>query len=171
MEDVKFMKIMENGAKMVNKHYQIPLPFRNPTVQLPNNRYQAWQRLSHLQKRFNKNNEFEKDCVRFMEEIISKGYARKSSREVAPGKVWYLPHLGVYHPNKPGKIRVVFDLSADCKGRCINRELPSGPDLTNQIAGVLLRFREEQVPVMGDIEAMFYQVKVPNDQCSFLRFL
>ena len=38
VEDVKFMKIMEDGAKMVNKHYQIRLPFRNPNIQLPNNR-------------------------------------------------------------------------------------------------------------------------------------
>ena len=38
---VKFMKIMEDGAKMVNKHYQILLPFRYSNIQLPNNRYQA----------------------------------------------------------------------------------------------------------------------------------
>ena len=103
--------------------------------------------------------------------IISKGYARKSTREVAPGKIWYLPHHGVYHPNKPGMIRVIFDLSADYKGRYINRELLSGPDLTNQIAGVLLQFREEQLVVMGDIEPMFCQIKFPDDQCSFLKFL
>ena len=78
-----------------------------------------------------------------MEEIILKEYARKSTREAALGKIWYLPHQRVYHQNKAGKIRVVFDLSADYKGRCINRELLSGPDLTNQIGCVLLRFREE----------------------------
>ena len=55
--------------------------------------------------------------------------------------------------------------------QCINRELLSGSNLTNQIAGVLLQFREEQVAVMGDIEAMFDQVKVPDDKCSCLRFL
>ena len=60
LEDLKFMKILEDGAKMVNKHYQIPLPFKNPNIKLPDNRYQAWQRLSYLQKRFNKNKEFEK---------------------------------------------------------------------------------------------------------------
>ena len=101
VEDMKFTKITEDGAKMVNKHYQIPLPFRNPNIQLPNNRYQTWQRLLHLQERFNKNKEFEKDYVRVMKEIISKGYARKSTREAAPGKIWYLTHHGVYHPNKP----------------------------------------------------------------------
>ena len=170
-EDVKSMKIMEDGVKMVNKHYQIPLPFRNPNIQLPNIRYQAWQRLSYLQKRFNKKKEFEKGYLRFMEEIISKRYARKSAREAAPGKIWYLTHHGVYHPKKTGKIRVVYDLSADYKGRCINRELLSGPDVVNQIAGALLRFREKQVAVMGDIEAMFHEVKVPDDQCSFRRFL
>ena len=96
--------------------------------------------------------------------VIYNIISRKSAREAAPGKIWYLPHHGVYHPNKPGKIRVVFDLSADYKGRCINRELLSGPDLTSQIAGVLLWFREEQVAVMGGIEVMFHQVKVLDDQ-------
>ena len=37
VEDVKFIKFMEDGVKMVNKHYQIPLQFINPKVQLPNN--------------------------------------------------------------------------------------------------------------------------------------
>ena len=136
------MKIMEDVAKMVNKHFQIPLPFRNPSIQLPNNRYQAWQILPYLRKRFNKNEEFQKDYVRFMEEIASKRYARKSAREAAPGKIWYLQH-GFYHANKLGKIRAVFDLSADYRGVCINTELQSGTDLTNQITGILLRCSEK----------------------------
>ena len=62
-----------------------------------------------------------------MEEIISKGYVRKSVREAAPGKIWCLPNHGVYHPYKPGKIRVVFAIRANYKGRCINGKLLSGP--------------------------------------------
>ena len=170
-EDQKFMKILQEGTTLRNGHYQVPLPFKEPYVNLPNNRYQAMQRFSYLEKKFSKNDQFKEDYIRFMKDIIAKGYARKSTTEAASGKTWYLPHHGVYHPNKPGKIRVVFDLSADYKGRCLNRELLSGPDLTNQIVGVLLRFREEQVAVMGDIEAMFHQVKVPKHQCSFLKFL
>ena len=48
VEDIKFLKILENEAKMVNKLYQIPLPFRNPNIQLSSNRYQVWQRLSYF---------------------------------------------------------------------------------------------------------------------------
>ena len=98
-----------------------------------------------------------------MKDIIAKGYVRESTTEAASGKTWYLPHHDVYHPNNPGKITVVFDLSADYKGKYLNRELLSGPDLTNQIVGVLLRFREDQIAVMEDVEGMFHQVKVPKD--------
>ena len=55
-------------------------------------------------------------------------------------------------------------------GTWLNIELVLGPDLTNQIKGVLLRFREEHIGVIGDIEAMFHQVKVPVTQCSFPLF-
>ena len=34
-----------------------------------------------------------------------------------------------------------------------------------------MRFREEPVAFMGDIEAMFYQVRIPKDQRDFVRFL
>ena len=53
----------------------------------------------------------------------------------------------------------------------MNKGLLPGPDLTNQIVGVLLWFREEQNTVTGDIETMYQQVKVPENQGSFLRFL
>ena len=68
------------------------------------------------------------------------------------GKYWYFCHHGVYHANKPVKIHVVFDLSAEFHGTSINKALLSVPDWTNQIVGVLLQFREEQIAVTGDIE-------------------
>ena len=45
-----------------------------------------------------------------------------------------------------------------------------GRDLTNQLIGILMRFRTEEVGFMGDIEVMFYQVKVSDSQKSFLRW-
>ena len=40
-EDKKFMKILQDGTQLRNGQYQVPLPFRDPCVNLPNNRYQA----------------------------------------------------------------------------------------------------------------------------------
>ena len=45
-----------------------------------------------------------------------------------------------------------------------------GPDLTDKIVVVLLRFREEQIAVTGEIEAIYHQVKVPENQRCFLNF-
>ena len=59
----------------------------------------------------------------------------------------------MYHPAKLGKIRVVFDCSSEYLGYALNKQLIPGPDLTNQIVGVLIRFREEQVAFIGDTEA------------------
>ena len=140
-------------------------------MKFPCNKYQAARRLSYLKRKFDKNKKLKVDYIRFMEEIIAKGYTRKLTMTATPGRTWYLPRHGLYHPNKPGKIRMVFDLSADYKVICLNKELLAGPDLTNQIIGELLRFREEHVGVMGYIEAMFHQVKVPDTQRSFLKFL
>ena len=46
-----------------------------------------------------------------------------------------------------------------------------GPDLANSLAEVPVRFREEDIAFMGDIEAMYLQVKDHTEQRSFLRFL
>ena len=43
--------------------------------------------------------------------------------------------------------------------------------MTNTLIGVLLRFREDRVAIMGDIEAMFHQVRVSPQHRNALRFL
>ena len=65
---------------------------------------------------------------------------------------------------------VVFDLSAEFHATSTNKALLPVPDLTNQIVEVLLQFREEQITVTGDIEAIYHQVKVPQNQRCFLLF-
>ena len=72
---------------------------------------------------------------------------------------------------KPGKVRIVFTCSANFGGACIDNKLLSALNITNQLAGVLLQFRSEDVALMGNIQAMFYQVQVPGNQRDFLRYL
>ena len=90
--------------------------------------------------------------------------------ETLEGKKWYIIHHAVYHKRK-NKIRIVFNCSLKYKGISLNDELLSGPILMNSLIGVLLRFREEEIVILGDIEKMFYQVRVPNCDRNFLRLL
>ena len=43
--------------------------------------------------------------------------------------------------------------------------------MTNGLVGVLIRFRQEPVAVVADIEGMFHQVRVAPEDCHALRFL
>lgn len=108
----------------------------------------------------------------FMQDIIEKGYAEKAphERHNDDGKLWYIPHHGVFHPQKPNKIRVVFYCSATFMGHSLNKYLLQGPDLTNSLVGVLCRFRQEMIAFMCDLEAMFHQFKVEEEDRDYLRF-
>ena len=116
---------------------------------------------------------FHADYLKFMNELLSKDYASRVQEPTKSedGKIWYLPHHGIYHPKKPNKLRVVCDCSAKYIETSLNDQLMQGPDLTNSLVGVLLRFRQAAEAFTADIESMFYQVRVPSDQRDFLRFL
>ena len=61
----------------------------------------------------------------------------------------------MYHSKRPEEIRVVFDCSAQLQGMSLNSELQQGPDLTNNMVGKLLLFRQDPVAVMGDVQSCF----------------
>ena len=53
----------------------------------------------------------------------------------------------------------------------MNDHLFSGPDLLNNLVGVLLRFREGKYTAFSDIEQMFHQINVRPEDQDALRFL
>ena len=168
-EDEQFLEIMKQGARGPDGKLELPLPFRANNIILPDNRLQAFNRAMSLKRRLMKNEEL---CIAYcgiMSELVQKYAQRADKSNDKPGKVWHAMHHAVRNKAK-NKWRVVFNLSARCKGRSLNEELIQGPDLTNLLVGVLVRFRKENVAVMADIEAMFHQVRVPKEQRSFLRF-
>lgn len=76
---------------------------------------------------------------------------------------WYMSTFGVYHPQKPRNIRVVFNSSAKYFGTSLTDVLLSGPDLNDSLVGVLIRFRKEQVAVITDIQQMLHCFLVHRD--------
>ena len=112
----------------------------------------------------------------FICDLVDKEYARKVPRDHSNQNgnddvVCYLPHHSVTHPKKPEKTRVVFDCAEKYQGTSLNDQTLQGPDLTNSLTGVLIRFREEQIALMADIEAMFHQIRVALKDVNALRFL
>ncbi|TWW61446.1 hypothetical protein D4764_04G0000930 [Takifugu flavidus] len=112
---------------------------------MANNRCVAEQRAAALKRKLMKNKEFLEDYRRFMDTILEKGYAMEVPQD-----------------------QLSRDDNRDVP---LNGQLMQGPDLTNKLIGALMRFREEPIAMMADIESMFYQVRVPGTDADLLRFL
>ena len=59
---------------------------------------------------------------------------------------------------KPGKARLVFDCTAKYHGISLNQLLLQGPDFTNPLVGVLIRFLQETTTITANIEGMFHHM-------------
>ena len=111
IEDNVFMQQVESSIHFEDEHYYVSLPFRDKDIKLPNNSQQCLQRLRSLRNKFMKDVNFKTLYCEFMNKIISKGYAERVPEDEIhrnDGTTCYLPHHGVFHPQKQ-KIRVVFD--------------------------------------------------------------
>jgi hypothetical protein len=173
-EDKHFMKTVENSLKFETGKYCMKLPFKNENISLPNNRNIAYHRLMLLKKKLMNDENLNCEYKEFMANVIDKGYAREVNEnekaESEKGHEWYLPHHGVRHKTK-NKLRVIYDCSAKYQGTSLNDNLLQGPNLTNTLIGTLLRFRENEIAIVGDIESMFYQVRVDENDTNYLKFL
>ncbi len=172
IEDELFLKIMDTNVHRDDAHNWVaPLPFKEPRQRMPNNREHAVKRFESLRRQFKRNSKMQEQYVTFMEKIFANGHAEVAPPLGAEEECWYLPSFGVYHPQKPNQIRVVFDSSAQFCGISLNDVLLTGPDLNNSLLGVLLRFRKERVAVLADIQQMFHCFLVHENHRNFLRFL
>ena len=173
IEDRRAKEIMDSSVKLENGHYEIGLPWKYDEPPLPNNKSMAERRLEYLKKRLERDPSLHAKYKETMDEYISKGHAKRipssgGKNFSSKRPTWYLPHHPVTHPLKPGKVRIVFDCAAKFKDTSLNDQLLQGPDFTNSLVGVLIRFRQERVAVMAD---MFHQVNVKEEDAEALRFL
>lgn len=49
----------------------------------------------------------------------------------------------------------------------MNDQLLQGPNLTITSTGTLVRLRQEEIVIIGDIDSMFYKVRVPNQDARW----
>ena len=83
----------------------------------------------------------------------------------------YVSHHEFLRPeSKSTPLRIVFNSSAVYIGHKLNDYWMKGPDLLNDLFGVLLRFREGQAAVLGDISQMHHRILIPEVDQQVHRF-
>ena len=171
VEDNQWLDLVRSGCTRTSSgKYQIPLPLRSFSDSVPDSKPMALNRSKGLKRKLLRDDEYHKQYRKSMKELFDFGFAEPAPDTCQVDRGWYIPHFGVTHPDKPGKVRVVFDCAAKVKGVSLNDLLLQGPDLNNLLINVLLRFRQGLYAYTADIERMFLQVHVPVNQRDYLRF-
>lgn len=175
-EEKDAIKIMEETTSRINNdrtRFETGLLWKDKNSILPESKTMALKRLYSVEKKLAKENLSEK-YDKIISEYQEKNFCIKLSSEEAKlenSKTWYLPHFPVINPNKPGKVRMVFDAAAKSFGKCLNDFLSTGPDLLKPLPGIIWKFRQRQIAIIGDIKEMFPQVKIRLQDQSSQRFL
>ena len=75
---------MNTEIKKICKYYQLPLPYKNSTLFLPNKRKIAAKRLKSLKNRFLRDSKYWSHYKLFIQGLLTEGYARTFA--VAPAE-------------------------------------------------------------------------------------
>ena len=171
VQDTQVLSFWERETTFVDGHYVVPIPWREGAPDFPVNKVMARNRLKSTLRKLSKTGKLDEYSAG-MHDMLEQGFAEPVpvNDVPSPGRVWYLPHHAVVHPEKK-KLRIVFDCAAKQGDISLNKSCLSGPDLTNKLLHVLLRFREYPVALTADVKAMYMQVRLPEGDRDSLRFL
>jgi hypothetical protein len=176
-EEQELKLIQENlEYDEVNQRWITSYPWLVDPQRLPDNYHTALATLERTERTLKKDDQWAKTYKSQMDDMVDRGVARKlSSEEVKSwnGPVFYISHLAVVNPHSNSTpVRIVFNSSQTHKGVSLNACLAKGPDsYMNNLVGILLRWREERVALIGDIRKMFNSVYLKALEQHCHRFL
>ncbi|XP_062703593.1 uncharacterized protein LOC134286045 [Aedes albopictus] len=172
-DDQRAETLLRSLTKLKNGRYETGLLWRSDDARLPDNHAMALRRHRSLEIRLGKDPELAEILNKKIADYLEKGYIRLLTEEELNKpmfRVWYLPIFPVTNPNKPGKIRIVWDAAASTFGKSLNSALLKGPDQLCSLLSILLQFREHRVGLTGDIREMFHQVDIREEDQHCQRF-
>ena len=174
-EGKRALSILEKTTKHNGERYEVGLLWAEDEPTLPNNYPSAYQQFLSMEKRLANDVELKTAYKATIEKDLESNFVRrlddKEASVIENAMQWYLPHHPVKHPHKPGKVRRVCNAASKFKGVSLNDKPLNGPDLLQNLIGIVFRFREHEIAMTADIESMFLQVAVPKEECKSLRFL
>lgn len=129
--------------------------------------------LLSMEKKFARNPALFEQYKKFIDEYLSLDHMVLAN-DVAktPNETYYMPHHAVFQESTTTKLRVVFNASQKTtNGKSLNDLLAVGPKLQDDLYVLLLRARKYKVILSADIEKMYRQIVVSEDQLNLQRIL
>ncbi|XP_076375571.1 uncharacterized protein LOC143258910 [Megalopta genalis] len=152
--------------------YIVALPFKRDPACLGHSHNRALKRFNSLQRRFKRDPAFKNQYTTVMQEYLDLGHM---SEDTDPNNNhgFFLPHHAVVkETSMTTKLRVVFDGSAKTDtGVSLNETLMVGPTIQEDLFSHILRFRLHNYVLTGDIEKMYRQFLLREEDRKFQRVI
>ena len=169
--------LIESGLRYdeVGKVWVASYPWVQDPDLLPNNYTAIYGRLRSTEKSLIANHSLAQAYQREMEDMVSRGVARKLSKaELAAykGPVHYISHFGISKPSSSSTpLRIVYDPTTKFMGYKLNSFWAKGPNTVQNLFSVMIRFRRDAVGIVGDISKMYHSVLLEAKEQHVHRFL
>ena len=171
-------KIRKSFRRTEEGHMEVPIFWKNKGFSLKCN-FVECQNFDKAQKRkiVQQNPAYWEYCIGELQKQVDYGAARILDVSEDKNEGFYHPLVVIVKPEKKSTpIRICLDASRkfkqlDGKKKCFNDQMPTGTNLLNDLSKVLINFRTSNVTLFCDLTKMFLNVRVPEHQRRFLRFV
>ncbi|XP_043471747.1 uncharacterized protein LOC122504630 [Leptopilina heterotoma] len=152
--------------------YIVALPFKNNIKFTGESKQHALKSLTSLQKKFRIDNEFKLKYEAVMQEYLDLKHMTPLTSKIDHDG-FYLPHHAVFKDtSNTTKFRVVFNPSAvTSSGISLNETLMVGPTIQDDLFCLLIRFRLYKFVLLGDIEKMYRQFLIREEDRKYQKVL
>lgn len=180
LEEVPKISVMSENDKYCERHFlthttrdmtgrfTVRLPLKDTPDCLGDTYQLAKKRFISLEKRLKRNPLFKLEYSKFIKEYAELGHLSGPIDNFNSAPYYYLCHHAVLkQESESTKLRVVFDGSAvSTSGYSLNDILMVGPNVQDSLFCILLRCRQYKYLLTGDIEKMYRQVLLEEEDCN-----
>ncbi|XP_067216965.1 uncharacterized protein [Linepithema humile] len=157
----------------VNGRFVVRLPLKKDVSDFGDSRSIALKAWHRMERRFESIPSLKKQYIDFLREYRSLDHMRPVASDRAQSREFFLPHHGVTRETSTTtKLRVVFNGSQKTnRGFSLNECLLIGPKLQTDLADILLRWRRHRYVFAADIEKMYRQIRVHEEDWPLQKIL
>ena len=173
-EDRNIYSKVSDDITYDGERYSVSLPWKIGHKQLSSNFNTTFARLKSQIRKLKETPALLDECSDIIQDQEEKGIIEKVTELEQGETVYYMPSQVVVRENaETTKVRMVFDASSKegKNGTSLNECLHVGPNLTPLLFDILIRFRENNIALVGDIEKAFLNVGIHEADRDCLRFL
>lgn len=170
-EEAYFDKFFKETTRRDEKGFTVRIPFKNgKEPKFGDSKKVAMATLFQLENRFKKNEKLKEQYTAAINDAIQQGHMKLISTE--PSNSFFLPHHAVFKESTTTKLRTVFNASQkSSNGLSLNDTVAVGKIRQPKMLELLVGWRKYKIAVIGDIEKMYKQIRVADDQQKFLLVL